>query len=301
MLSALNEDISNESDPIKINEVDNKNSVIKIYTAPKRTDFLIAKRLICRSVLESYHCEYAAKCTYAHSLDQQVIDSDRAFTYKIILDPNLMHFFSVQNPKTEDLYKGLIAMTHSCKECLEQKCTGGYNCRNGACQKFLKVCQEDLLHGNCTEKLEILDINMDFIQKLFGTITTTNEQPFEYIGCKYGHHLTHRNKPPIYDLNVEFYTEEPIYNYMVPYSVYALAKISSKKNNYDKIWLDQLIAKIEQDTHSPSTYNNIFCARNSSFYRLSGLERDGQNPLDKVETDDDINQILEDCMRASAD
>jgi hypothetical protein len=299
MFSALNEDIANEPDTIKINEIDDKNAIVKIYVAPKRPDFLIAKRLICRSVLEDYHCDYASKCTYAHSLDQQVIDSDRAFTYKIILDPNLMHFFSVQNPKTEDLYKGLIAMTHICSECLEHKCTGGYNCRNGACEKFLRVCSRDLLHGNCDEKLETIHVPENVLAKLLPDI-----KPAEYIGCKHGHHLTYRNKPPVYNLDVEFYTEEPIYNYTVPYSIYAMAKFSTKNNAYEKEWLDQLIAKIKIDTTSPSTYNNVFCARNSSFYRLECLQQTNsydQHRISSANLSDGIDQILTDCLIKSQD
>ena len=86
-------------------------------------------------------------------LNEQIIDEDKKFIYQIILDKNLMNFFSMTNPKTNEIYKQLLFFTHVCDNCINNKCTGGYNCRNGVNDISLKLCKNDLLTGECLNKI----------------------------------------------------------------------------------------------------------------------------------------------------
>lgn len=38
-----------------------------------------------------------------------------------------------------------------CEDCLKHKCTGGYNCKWGACIPEILICYDDLNYGNCNK------------------------------------------------------------------------------------------------------------------------------------------------------
>lgn len=204
-------DENSESDEdIKIEITDYKNGIpyTHIYSVPYKTNFYNEKRLICFSVINNEQCQYGENCTYAHSNVEQKIDSDKKFIYQVILDKKLMNFFSLTNPKTEEIYKNLLFLTHVCNDCFSKKCTGGYNCRNGVCDISLKICKNDLLTGGCSNKLSDIYIDESLLEKL-------NDNEFEsctYKGCINGHHLTDRN--------------------LLPYYKYVHQKENSKKNKY---------------------------------------------------------------------
>ena len=203
------------SDEIKIEIMDCKNgkSQTHIYTVPFKPSHCNEKRLLCFSTINGEKCNYGSNCTYAHSLEDQIIDEEKKFIYQIILDKNLMNFFSISNPKTDEIYKCLLFMTHICNNCTTKKCTGGYNCRNGVCDPSLKLCKNDLLTGECLNKVIDFQVNKSIINKL---LYNDKFEPCDiYKSCINGHHLTQRN--------------------LVPYYKYIHQKENSKNNKYQSI------------------------------------------------------------------
>lgn len=187
----------NSDDEINLEITDNKNGNIytHIYSVPYKPSQFNKKRLICFSAINDEKCCYGNNCTYAHSLEEQQIDDEKKFIYQIILDKILMNFFSMTNPKTDEIYKQLLFLTNICESCLSQKCTGGYNCRNGINNRSLKICKNDLLTGECLNKILNIQMDDDIIKKISSPNFRACE---EYKGCLNGHHLTLRNLIPYY-------------------------------------------------------------------------------------------------------
>lgn len=200
-----------ESDDDDKIEFTKKNGQIETYVVPYFPSRCNKKRLLCYSLINDEDCIYHNNCTYAHSLGEQIIDDDKLYTYKIILDKNLMNFFSLDNPKTNEIYKNLLSQTRCCKSCLKNKCTGGFNCRNGVCLKNLKLCKNDLLTGECLNNVVEIQMEEELINKIAGDLET----PDVYYGCINGHHLTSRT--------------------LLPYYKYTYQKENSRKNKYHSI------------------------------------------------------------------
>ncbi|CAH6420178.1 Hypothetical protein MVR_LOCUS56 [uncultured virus] len=153
------------------------------------------KRLICFSAINKEPCNYAHHCTYAHTLDEQIIDGDKMFLYQVILDHNLKDFTTLGGFRIDSILKNLLSMTRLCENCIKGSCTGGYNCRSGVCDPFLKLCRGDLLAGGCENETVEISINTAILAKLEATDFTPCSQ---YIGCVNGHHLTLRGLIPYY-------------------------------------------------------------------------------------------------------
>lgn len=219
ILNNINNDVNDNfsdgydsNDEIKIEVTDTKNGNLytHIYSVPFRPTHSNEKRLICFSIINDEPCAYGGNCTYAHSLREQRVDPDKNFIYQIILDKDLMNFFSMTNPKTDEIYKQLLFMTHVCESCTANKCTGGYNCRHGVNDPCLKICKNDLLTGQCLNK--IIDVHVD--NNIFHKIHRDGN-PVVYKGCINGHHLTERK--------------------LLPYYKYVHQKENSKKNKYQSV------------------------------------------------------------------
>lgn len=176
---------------IEITEGEN----ICVYSIPYKPTHCNRKRLICFSIINNEKCIYDTNCTYAHSLSEQVIDVEKKFVYQVILDKNLMNFSFLYDTKIDEIYKQLLFLTHVCDNCLEKKCTGGYNCRNGATDAVLKICKNDLLMGECLNKMVDVVVDGTTLDKLQAP---NFEQCDKYKGCINGHHLTQRGLVPYY-------------------------------------------------------------------------------------------------------
>lgn len=211
-LGDISDDGYDSNDEIKLEVTDCKNGNTYIYTVPYKPTHSNEKRLICFSIINNEKCNYGSNCTYAHSLDEQVIDEDKKFIYQVVFDEKLMNFFSMTNPKTDEIYKQLLFLTHICDNCANNKCTGGYNCRNGVNNPSIKLCKNDLLTGECLNKIINISVNESIIKKL----RADNFEPCEnYKGCINGHHLTDRS--------------------LIPYYKYIHQKENSKKNKYQSV------------------------------------------------------------------
>lgn len=197
---------------IEITDFKNGSPSTHIYTVPYKPTHCNEKRLLCYTVINNSVCEYGSKCAYAHSMNDQIIDEDRKFIYQILLDKNLMNFFSITNPKTNEIYKHLLFLTNICSYCIKKTCTGGYNCKHGVCDSSLKLCKNDLYTGECINKTFDINVHPDIINKMHtdGFIFCDH-----YRGCINGHHLSDRG--------------------LIPYYKYVHQQESSKKNKYHSV------------------------------------------------------------------
>lgn len=181
-----------KSETINNNDANNQ-SKISTYSISYRSKQNNEKRLICYSIINNEKCTYGKTCTYAHSMEEQIIDTDRKYIYQIMLDKNLMSFYSLSSDKIDDIYRQLLFFTHVCNRCLKNKCTGGFNCRNGACDISLKLCKNDLLTGECLNRIVEIETKEFIVKKM----DSSNFEPvLKYYGCINGHHLTQRNLLP---------------------------------------------------------------------------------------------------------
>ncbi|MEM3061979.1 MAG: hypothetical protein QW303_00335, partial [Nitrososphaerota archaeon] len=184
---------------IKIDIIDHKDgkNCTQFFSIPFKPVHCNEKRLICFSIINNNMCSYGEQCTYAHSLEEQKIDPERIFIYKIILDRDLMKINYFSDLEAEETYKYLMIATRLCEKCTNNRCTGGYNCRHGVNTPYLKICRNDLLTGECINKVIDINIPENIIRKIcipYGDVTPS----LPYKGCINGHHLTERKLVPYY-------------------------------------------------------------------------------------------------------
>ena len=104
------------------------------------------KKLICKNMSVYGSCDYGAKCLYAHNLEEQNIDQPRKKVLTLIKSSDLSH---VNLHINKEIYRQMSLLTVLCSKCQEKTCTGGYNCKYGACIKDILICANDLNHGLC--------------------------------------------------------------------------------------------------------------------------------------------------------
>ncbi len=105
------------------------------------------KKMICKSIVNNNYCVYGDKCMYAHNLGEQQIEPIRKIAYDMVKNDTNLGNINVNN--NMQLYNALKSLTNLCTKCVEKKCTGGYNCKNGACKPEYVICLMDLNKGNC--------------------------------------------------------------------------------------------------------------------------------------------------------
>lgn len=105
------------------------------------------KKILCKNIITSGSCGYDSKCLYAHKLEEQNMDDERKQAYDVLMDTNDLSGIDLQ--KNHSLYRSLLSLTSLCEQCNKNQCTGGYNCKFGACMKKYHICQRDLNHGDC--------------------------------------------------------------------------------------------------------------------------------------------------------
>jgi hypothetical protein len=114
------------------------------------------KKLLCNNIVDNKECCYGSKCSYAHTLDEQNIDWYRKNAYDILKSDTQLDNINLKINK--NLYKTLLGLTQLCPNCDEQKCTGGYNCKFGACHKKYEICFQDLNYGNCNDSCQLVHL-----------------------------------------------------------------------------------------------------------------------------------------------
>jgi hypothetical protein len=71
--------------------------------------------------------------------------------------------------------KDLLTYTKLCQNCINNKCTGGYNCKFGACLEKFVICYDDLNYGYCNtdncNKIHLSKRNLKpILKKIYYTI-----------------------------------------------------------------------------------------------------------------------------------
>jgi hypothetical protein len=116
---------------------------------------------------------------FAHNIDEQLKEPNRELIYNIIYNYDDLSNINIKENK--ELFDELLIFTKECKNCINKKCPGGYNCKFGVCVKELKICYNDLLNGKCTLQLKEEIVNGKSIKR-----------------CCCGIHLTEKNLIPYY-------------------------------------------------------------------------------------------------------
>ncbi len=106
------------------------------------------KKILCYNIISGKKCNYGNKCLYAHNLSEQNIEPLRITAYDILKD-NTIDLSDINLIENNKLYETLCQLTKVCTSCEKKMCSGGYNCRNGAINRELKICYDDLVYGNC--------------------------------------------------------------------------------------------------------------------------------------------------------
>jgi hypothetical protein len=84
---------------------------------------------------------------FAHNINEQKKEVLREYVYDIINSIDDISVIDIYEDK--NLFNELLVYTKDCKNCINKKCPGGYNCKFGACLRELKLCYNDLLYGKC--------------------------------------------------------------------------------------------------------------------------------------------------------
>lgn len=105
------------------------------------------KKILCKNINNIGRCIYNNKCLYAHSLEEQNIEPIRLIAYNMIKKKDDLSHLDLS--KSKHLYNHLQSLSKLCQHCDEGTCTGGYNCKHGACDKIYVICQTDLNKGTC--------------------------------------------------------------------------------------------------------------------------------------------------------
>lgn len=108
------------------------------------------KEMLCRNIIFNGICDYGSKCLFAHSLEEQNLSEINEQSYDMILKD--IDLSEIDLVKDKELYNNLLKLTNVCESCINNKCQGGMNCRNGVCRLEYKICYNDLVFGNCINK-----------------------------------------------------------------------------------------------------------------------------------------------------
>jgi hypothetical protein len=105
------------------------------------------KKILCHNIIYNGECKYGDKCLYAHNLNDQNINTRRKIAYDIIKSEDDLSNINLK--LNNDLYRTLLELTRYCKNCNNNLCIGGYNCKSGAYDIKYCVCINDLNYGDC--------------------------------------------------------------------------------------------------------------------------------------------------------
>lgn len=217
------------------------------------------KKLLCYNIVNNIKCVYKNKCMFAHHINEQLKEPIREFIYDMIY--TMCDLSNINIKENKELFEELMIFTKECKNCINKKCPGGYNCKFGVCIKELKICYNDLLNGKCSCELTEENINNKIIKR-----------------CIYGIHLTEKNLIPYYqrisceinvlDFGVYFFNNINYYNKINTVSIMLnddtikLVKNLITKNKINK---NDILTSINYGDKNTSNYlfnDNNMCITN---------------------------------------
>jgi hypothetical protein len=105
------------------------------------------KKLLCYNTVNNCKCVYKSKCMFAHTLGEQKKEPMRQYIHNMIYKWEDLSEININEEK--ELLDELIILTKECKNCINKKCPGGYNCKFGVCLRENKICYNDLIYGKC--------------------------------------------------------------------------------------------------------------------------------------------------------
>lgn len=105
------------------------------------------KKIMCKNILSDSVCVYNENCLYAHTLEEQKIDTIRSVVYDMVKKDDDLSHIDLLNER--DIYSNLLILTKLCYNCENKLCNGGYNCKHGACNKKYVICYTDIVKGYC--------------------------------------------------------------------------------------------------------------------------------------------------------
>jgi hypothetical protein len=114
---------------------------------------------------------------FAHTLEEQKKEPIRQLIYNMLYIWEDLSNINVNEDKY--LLDELIMLTKECKNCINKKCPGGYNCKFGVCLRENKICYNDLMYGKC-----------------YNMLMETNNNDLILYRCIHGIHLTEKKFIP---------------------------------------------------------------------------------------------------------
>ena len=109
------------------------------------------KKLLCYNIVNNCKCVYKHKCMFAHTFEEQKKEPIRQYIYNMIYIWDDLSNININEDKI--LLDELTILTKECKNCINKKCPGGYNCRFGSCLRDNKICYNDMMYGKCYNML----------------------------------------------------------------------------------------------------------------------------------------------------
>ncbi len=284
------------------------------------------KKLLCYNIVNNCKCVYKNKCMFAHTLDEQKKEPLRQFIYNMIYTWNDLSNIDICEDKI--LLDELLILTKECKNCLNKKCPGGYNCKFGVCLRENKICYNDLMYGKCYNMMMTKEINNVTICRCINGVHLTEKKLIPHnqrmlidlnnleTNFFIKHNMNFNSKNNIISIGLNDNTieiaKDIISNKMSKSEIINNLKISNKlfltneaksnddddifsdivfENAYDKIYNDGDSVCVENDNISNCSNANKYF---SDIYENCSLNTNENNlKLDNIIIYDDDDKILE--------
>ncbi len=220
------------------------------------------KKLLCYNIVNNSKCVYRSKCMFAHNLSEQKKEYYREYIYQMINYQDDLSNIDIYENKI--LFDELIILTKECKNCINKKCPGGYNCKFGACTKDFKICYNDLMHGKCYNSL------------------TTDEYGTKR--CLHGVHLTEKNL-------ISYYQRIPLDLYSNDFNIFHFKYINyNSKNNMISLLLNNETIQIVKDlvSNKPNKFDII-----KNFNNNNNNIENNNNENNNIENNNNENNNIE--------
>jgi hypothetical protein len=227
------------------------------------------KKLLCYNIVNNMKCLYKNKCMFAHDIEEQIKEPNRDFIYNMIYTMNDLSNINIK--ENRELFEELLIFTKECKNCINNKCPGGYNCKYGVCLKKLKICYNDLLYGKCTLQLNEEQMNNKKLKK-----------------CINGIHLTEKNLIPFYQrLSCEINIAENGLYLLNNINYYSKINTLSIMLNDNTIKIVKNLINKNKITKNDLINNNLYQKNNNyDFFINSTINNDNQENINENYCDD---------------
>lgn len=229
------------------------------------------KKLLCYNIVNNCKCVYKNKCMFAHELSEQLKEPNRQYIYNMLYEWEDLSEINLNEEKT--ILDELILLTKECKNCMNKKCPGGYNCKYGVCLRENKICYNDLMYGKCYNMLMETKNNDNILCRCINGIHLSEKKLIPY------------NQRMLTDLtNIET-------NFLVKHSV-----SFNSKNNIISLFLNENSISLVKDIISNKLNKNEIIEtlkmKNNLFNSEKIIITDTQD--DNI-LDDIINNLDNDC------